>query len=135
MQAAILNVKFKKFEEEVRLVNKWAYLYTELLKDCVKCPMIMSGFYSSWAQYTILLESSQQREYVQCELKKWEIPTMVYYAKGMHQQKALFRYLSSSEAYPVTEAVCSRCLSLPMHPYLTEEDVTFVAGKLRGLLE
>ncbi len=135
MQAAVLKVKFEKFYEEVRLVNKWAGLYTELLKDYVKCPTIMPEFYSSWAQYTILLDGFQQREHVQQELKKWEIPTMIYYAKGMHQQKALSRYLNPSEFYPVTENVCDRCLSLPMHPYLTEEDVTFVADKLRSLIK
>ena len=135
IQAAVLKVKLSKFDEEVRLVNKWADMYTELLQEYVKCPTVLPGFYSSWAQYTILLESSEQREYVQQELKKSEIPTMIYYAKGMHQQKALLHYLNANNKYPVTEAVCERCLSLPMHPYLTKEDVTFVADQLCGLLK
>lgn len=135
IQAAVLKVKLSKFDEEVRLVNKWADMYTELLREYVKCPTVLPGFYSSWAQYTILLESPEQREYVQQELKKSEIPTMIYYAKGMHQQKALLHYLNANNKYPVTEAVCERCLSLPMHPYLTKEDVTFVADKLCGLLK
>lgn len=130
LQAAILLAKMEKIDEEIQQINKWADLYTKLLKDYVKCPTITSGFYSSWAQYTILLKNSKQREYIQKELNKHNIPTMIYYAKGMHQQKALIQYSYINLKYPSTETVCERCLSLPMHPYLKEEDIDFVVNKL-----
>lgn len=135
VQAAVLKVKLSKFDEEVVLVNHWADRYTELLKGYVKCPEVKPGFRSSWAQYTILLENREIRDFVQKELGKFNIPTMIYYAKGMHEQKALSPYLKKDEVYPVTEAVCGRCLSLPMHPYLTEQDVSYVADKLYALLK
>lgn len=130
IQAAVLNIKLDKFEEETKLVNYWADMYAKKLGGIVKCPIVSKGFYSSWAQYTILFEDSEQRDYVQKELKKYDIPTMIYYAKGIHQQKALSKYLDADKDYPVTEAVCKKCLSLPMHPYLTEEDIDFIVNKL-----
>ncbi len=135
IQAAVLKVKLSKFDEELALVNYWADRYTELLKSYVKCPEIKPGFRSSWAQYTILLKNREMRDYIQKELEKFNVPTMIYYAKGMHEQKALSSYLKKDDVYPVTEAVCSRCLSLPMHPYLTEQDISFVADKLYALLK
>lgn len=135
IQAAVLKVKLSKFDEELALVNHWADRYTELLKSYVKCPEIKPGFRSSWAQYTILFKNREMRDYIQKELEKFNVPTMIYYAKGMHEQKALSSYLKKDDVYPVTEAVCGRCLSLPMHPYLTEQDISFVADKLYALLK
>ncbi len=135
IQAAILNVKLEKIDKEIDAVNWCAERYTEFLQSYIKCPVVMQPFYSSWAQYTILLENRNQRDYIQKELKKYDIPTMIYYAKGMHQQKALAKYLRSDIGYPVTEKICERCLSLPIHPYLKKEDVDFVVNQLCRLIK
>ena len=62
------------------------------------------------------------------------IPTMVYYPRGMHQQTAVRKYGFDRGEFPNTEAVVQRCLSLPMHPYLKEEDIDRIAGRIRALL-
>ena len=51
------------------------------------------------------------------------IPTAVYYRKPMHMQKAFKENKVVELKYIVTEKVCERCLSLPMHPYLNREDI------------
>ena len=130
IQAAVLKVKLSKLNEEIVKVNYWADLYTQKLKDYVKCPVVHQKYESSWAQYTILLENESHRERIQEKLKTKGVPTMIYYAKGMHQQRALEQYLEYSEGCPVTENVCKRCLSLPMHPYLSEEDITYVSDEI-----
>ena len=130
IQAAVLKVKLSKLNEEIVKVNYWADLYTQKLKDYVKCPVVHQKYESSWAQYTILLENESHRERIQEKLKTKGVPTMIYYAKGMHQQRALEQYLEHSEGCPVTENVCKRCLSLPMHPYLSEEDITYVSDEI-----
>lgn len=82
MQAAILAVKLRAFNDyEVADINKVAERYTELLSDVVKTPVIPDGFYSSWAQYTIQLDSRKERDGLQAELKKNDIPSMVYYTR------------------------------------------------------
>ncbi|MBS5335308.1 MAG: DegT/DnrJ/EryC1/StrS family aminotransferase, partial [Firmicutes bacterium] len=61
IQAAILSVKLKAFKDyEVADINKVADKYTELLRGTVKTPVVPDGFYSSWAQYTIQLDSREQ---------------------------------------------------------------------------
>lgn len=135
IQAAILLPKFQAFQEyELEAVNRVADRYTELLGDVVKTPVIPEGFYSSWAQYTIQLKSQEMRDGLQVYLKEQEIPTMVYYPKPMHQQGA-FADLHVYQECPVTERLCQTVLSLPMHPYMTEDDIFRVAESVKGYLK
>lgn len=132
LQAAILRCKLKAFKElELDAVNKIAKMYTESLTDYIKVPVVPENFYSSWAQYTIQAESEQQRSKIQEKLREEGIPTMVYYPKAMHMQEA-FRDIQKYVDCPVTEKLCTTVLSLPMHPYMTEEEVekiTFLIKK------
>lgn len=127
IQAAILSVKLKAFKDyEVADINKVAEKYTELLNGVVKTPIIPDGFYSSWAQYTIQLGSREERDALQVELKKHDIPSMIYYPKPMHKQQAFEGLVFNDEDYANTIQLCDTVLSLPMHPYLTEEDMNRV---------
>ncbi len=128
IQAAILLSKLKAFiDHELDAVNRVADWYTERLKDRFVTPVVPEGFLSSWAQYTILLESREERNALQDKLKKQGIPSMIYYPRGIHQQEA-YRGMNLPDAwYLNTLEATKRVLSLPMHPYLTEEDVDQVA--------
>lgn len=137
IQAAILSVKLKAFKEyEVEAVNKAADQYTALLKDTVTVPVVPEGFYSSWAQYTIQLKDREQREKLQQVLKDNGIPSMIYYPKPMHKQLA-FGLATADGACDygfdcsTTESLCDTVLSLPMHPYLKEEEIRKVAEVVR----
>lgn len=127
LQAAILIPKFKAFTQyELEAVNKVAVWYDEKLSSKFKIPFVMENAYSSWAQYTLLLDSKEQRDELQKKLKEKDIPTMVYYPRGLHQQEAFKKYNLSDEDYPNTLYATQRVLSLPMHPYLEKEDVEFI---------
>lgn len=134
IQAAILQVKLKAFKEyEVEAVNKAAEKYTELLKEVVKTPVVAKNMYSSWAQYTIQLESKEQRDELQLYLKEQGIPTMIYYPKAMHNQGAF----SENKMYvecPVTEKLCETVLALPMHPYLESETISIICENIINAL-
>ena len=120
IQAAILQVKLKAFKEyELDAVNKVADQYTELLKDIVKTPVVPSKMYSSWAQYTLQLDSEEERDALQAYLKDQGIPTMIYYPKPMHKQLA-FEGVKEYVECPITEKLCKIVLSLPMHPYIND---------------
>ena len=112
---------------ELEAVNKVAAWYTERLGDKFVTPYVPEGFYSSWAQYTLLLDSTEQRNELQAKLKAKGIPSMVYYPRGLHQQEAYKDMKLSDEDYPNTMEATKRVLSLPMHPYLDEETVDFIA--------
>ena len=123
VQAAILLVKLKAFREhELEEVNQVAERYSEKLRDVVKVPEVPKGFYSSWAQYSILVSSKEVRAKLQEALKAKDIPTAIYYPIPMHRQTA-FSYLDPKQNQcPVSDYLADRVLALPIHPYLSEED-------------
>ena len=134
LQAAILLPKLKAFAEyELEAVNRAAAWYTERLKDVVITPSVPKGFYSSWAQYTVLCKDEEERSKIQAALKEKEIPSMVYYPRGLHQQEAYKDRKLPDEWYPDTMEAVRRVLSLPMHPYLKEETVDEIAEVVRLL--
>lgn len=135
IQAAILNVKldaFVKYElEDVNKVYSW---YNKELDSFVSIPIIPQEYFSSFAQYSILCKSKEQRETIQKHLKENNIPTMIYYLKPMHLQKA-FDYLNYKYGdFPNAEKASELVLQLPMHPYLTMDDVKLVCNKIKEVL-
>ena len=133
IQAAILQVKLKAFNDnELAAVNVAADRYTTLLRDFVTTPVVPDSFRSSWAQYTIKLKDAAERDMLQASLKAVGIPAMIYYRTPMHMQTA-FAGLDN-RLCPAATSLCSRVLSLPMHPYLTEEDITCVCDAVKAAL-
>lgn len=115
IQAAILLEKLAVFPEELIARNRVAKNYEQALVGKYKTPMVPSGYLSSWAQYTIL---TKDRDATMAEYKAKGIPTMIYYATCLHQQKA-FAYLDYKEGdLPVAEKLSKQVVSLPMHPYM-----------------
>lgn len=134
IQAGVLMAKFPVFrDEELDSVNKFAGRYADLLSDAVgiTLPIIANKYYSSWAQYTIQLSEGTDRSEIQNELKKFGIPTNIYYPKPMHTQGAFIGTRSAEADCPVTEELCSSVLCLPIHPYLEDEEMEFIAEKLK----
>ena len=132
LQAAILIPKFISFQAyELNNINCVANTYSEMLSDeNITLPKIPSGFYSSWAQYTVILGDDINRDQVQKQMREEGIPTMVYYSKPMHKQEAFRNSDSSFADCPVTEMLCGHVLCLPIHPYMESADVEKVVKTL-----
>lgn len=133
LQAAVLQVKLRAFKEhELAAINAAAERYTSLLQGVVDTPVIPEGFYSSWAQYTIKLKDAEERDALQASLKAQCIPAMVYYPKPLHLQAAFKG--EAQDQCPVATSLCSRVLSVPIHPYLLEADINMIV-KAIGLFQ
>jgi UDP-2-acetamido-2-deoxy-ribo-hexuluronate aminotransferase len=120
LQAAILNAKFDIFPEEIDLRNQIASKYTKLLSALnlqLSTPHVPSGLRSAWAQYSLL---SDKKDQIQSALKEKGIPTAVYYPKPLHLQTA-FAYKEGD--MPASEDCSKRIFSLPMYPYLKENEI------------
>ncbi len=129
LQAAILQVKFKAFRDyELEDINAAAERYSFLLKDAVVTPCIPEGYYSSWAQYTIRLKNRETRDNLQAALKTEGIPSMIYYPTPMHGQTAYKEQKDKYGACPNTLELCDTVLSLPIHPYISNEDIETVCS-------
>lgn len=135
IQAAILLPKFEAFKEyELDNRNKFAKMYTEKLKDIIKTPVVPEGYVSSWAQYTLILDSEEERNNLQDELKKAGIPTMVYYPIPLHKQIVYEGYNFNLDDLKVSEELSKKVLSIPMHPYMNEETVNKICDEIIKIL-
>ncbi len=119
LQAAILLAKMEVFADEVDQRQIIAQRYSDGLKDSVIIPEIPEGYTSAWAQYSIL---SDQKQMLMERLKQKEIPTAVYYPKPLHLQSAFSHLGYENGSMPVSEVISEKIFSLPMHPYLDEDD-------------
>ena len=128
IQAAVLKVKLKHFDEEVQERQEIAREYTKQLKDCVQVPEIIEGNNSVWAQYTV---RHPQRDRIREVLKAEGIPTAVHYPVPLNRQEAFSNLKSRGGKFPVTETLCAEVLSIPMHPFLENDDIKRVTTAIR----
>nr|HIL76121.1 DegT/DnrJ/EryC1/StrS family aminotransferase [Rhodospirillales bacterium] len=120
IQAAVLIEKLVEFPSELEARDRVASVYCDALKSIVKVPVVAKECFSSWAQYTLV---ATNRDELVMRLKKAKVPSMIYYRKGMHQQEA-FRHLGYSDGdFPVAESLTQKVFSLPMHPYLKDDEM------------
>lgn len=132
LQAAILRVKLEAFKaRELQDVNAAAVRYNEMFAsaaiDGLSLPSVPEGYLSSWAQYTLLLPTGTDRSALQESLKAEGVPSMVYYPIPMSAQTAFSQV--DKRPCPVAAELCKRVLSIPIHPYISEEEqATVVQG-------
>ena len=127
IQAAVLLEKLKVFPEELEARNKLASQYAEALNSKYKTPVVPHGYFSSWAQYTII---AADRDTIMARSKEQGIPTMVYYTTCLHLQTAFKKLGYKQGDFPVAERLSNSVLSLPMHPYMTKESFEKIINAL-----
>jgi len=135
IQAAILRVKLKHLDEFNLARQKAANIYDNVLTDINNITIPSRTLYSThiFNQYTIKLKDIHRTELREF-LQSGGIPTMIYYPVPMHLQNA-YRHLGYKEGdFPVTEDLCNRVLSLPMHTELTEEQINYIAGSIHEFI-
>ena len=128
LQAAILLPKLAILEEEMQLRQQVAQMYTTALQAAgLAAPFIEPHNRSAYAQFTIRIKN---RAAVQTALKEAGIPTAVHYPIPLNKQPAV----ASDAVLPVGDLVAEEVLSLPMHPYMTQEQVQQVVAALKSAL-
>ena len=129
IQAAILKAKISIFAEEVERRNLLAQRYSDALSDIVRVPQKPSGVTSAWAQYTI---RSLERDALQAHLKEQGVPTAIYYPLPMHLQPAYRDFGAGPGSLPISEAMSSQVLSLPVNPYWDDLQADHVISAIRS---
>lgn len=130
LQAAVVRVKLKHFEQEIIARNRVADSYSRHLSSVVETPQVQEYNRSTWAQYTI---RSEKRGIIQRTLTERDIPTAIHYPMPLPRQEA-FAYLNQPKDFPVSDNLASTVLSLPMHPFLTEEEIQTVSAAVKEAL-
>ena len=132
IQAAILIEKLKVFPDELIARQQTADVYNSKLKDVVQIPHVMDGATSAWAQYTVCLPNSINREKLMIDLKEAGIPTMIYYVKPLHLQAA-YKHYPTAGALSVCESLANKVLSLPMSGYVGADNIHYVVNQFTNL--
>jgi UDP-2-acetamido-2-deoxy-ribo-hexuluronate aminotransferase len=128
LQCAIVNVKLKHYKKDLALRQEVAQKYTKALGSKVlTLPSIEENRTSAWAQYSIRVKN---RDGVQARLKEAGIPTAVHYPIPLHLQEC-FEYLDYKKGdFPISELVSSEIISLPMNPYVNDEEIKYISERL-----
>ncbi|MFW2598598.1 DegT/DnrJ/EryC1/StrS family aminotransferase [Aliarcobacter butzleri] len=129
IQAAVLNVKLKYYPKDLAKRAEVASKYTKALesKSGLVLPFVDKKATSAWAQYSIRIKN---RDEVQNRLKDAGIPTAVHYPMPLHFQEC-FKYLGYKKGdFPISEIVSNEIMSLPMNPYVTDEEINYIVENL-----
>jgi len=124
IQAAILNVKIKYIDiaNEDRILA--AEKYKDIMQNCVSYQKVEDKSKHVYHQFTI---RSEKRNQIMSELQKHEIASAIYYPVPLHLQKS-FASLNYKEGdLPVSEKLSKEVLSLPINPYLEDEEITIIS--------
>ncbi len=131
IQAAVLNVKLAHFNDEVAARGRIGKAYTEKFSGSgVIAPEIRPDRTSVYAQYSVRIEN---REAAAKALNEKGIPTAVHYPMPLHLQEAFALLGYKTGDFPISERVSGEIMSLPMSPYLTEEQQDFIVDALKEL--
>ena len=110
----------ENFKHELKVRNKVAEKYTNKLSKIVQTPVIKPNRKSAWASYTLRVKN---RDSLLVRLKEKGIPTSIYYPTPLHLQEC-FRYLNYKQNdLPISEKASNEVISIPMNPFLSDEQV------------
>lgn len=132
IQAAVLNVKLSHYKKDLALRQAVAIKYTKTLSlnPFITIPTVYDDCTSAWAQYSIRIKN---RDALQEKLKLAGIPTAVHYPLPLHLQEA-FEYLGYKIGdFPISETVANEIMSLPMNPYLNNDEIEFIVKFIKEI--
>ncbi len=131
IQAAILNVKLKYLDDYSGARNKAADAYNQAFANNpnIQTPAKFERSNHVFHQYTLLIDNVD-RNGLHEHMQAHGVPAPIYYPVPLHMQKAYQDPRYKEGDFPVTEDVCKRVLSLPMHTELDEEQLKFITSTL-----
>lgn len=133
IQAAVLDVKLRYLDGWNRARVEKAAIYNNVLSDCdLVLPHVIDDIDPAWHLYVV---RHARRDHIASELQSKGIGTGLHYPIPVHRQAALEGVAAVPVSLPVTESVSRHCLSLPLHPCLSDAQQTHVYDCLAGILE
>lgn len=133
LQAAILLPKLRAFDTENEHRRRAAARYAEKLGGRFKTPVEREEVKSSFGYYTVKAENPEERSAAMAALKAAGVPSMIYYPTPLHLQKVYAPLGYKKGDLPVAEKLCDTVFSLPMHGYITDEEIDFICSVLKNM--
>ncbi|MGE3319625.1 MAG: DegT/DnrJ/EryC1/StrS family aminotransferase [Candidatus Berkiella sp.] len=126
LQAAILLEKLAIFPQEHKRREQIAQLYSQQLPEQLQLPSVSPDYTHAWGLYTVVCPQGVRDNLMQ-HLSEAGVPSNVYYRKPLHLQPAYEHFPRAHKQLKVTERLCQQVLSLPMHPYLSDDQVSYIS--------
>ncbi len=130
IQGAVLKVKLAHLDRWNAERNRVARLYNQLLTNLpIKLPSFEDDIEQVFHLYVI---ETEQRDQLQKYLGEQGVPSLIHYPIPIHRQKAFDHLDHRAGDFPITEKLSDEILSLPIYPEMSDEQVTFVAEKVKA---
>jgi dTDP-4-amino-4,6-dideoxygalactose transaminase len=124
IQAAVLRVKLPYLSQWNERRRRIAKLYNDLLRNPDLVPPIEKE-YAKHA-YHLYVIMHNDRDKLQQHLLKKGVQTLIHYPTPVHKQKAY----AVDMTLPITEQICRKILSLPIHPWLLEDEIRVICESI-----
>ena len=127
LQAAILRVKLQKLNSYIAARQAVAAAYDAAFQhiSALSIPTRNGNSTHVFHQYTLKVHSGQ-REALQQHLQALGVPTMIYYPIPAHKQHMFAQFGVSNLSLPISEALCTEVLSLPIHTEMLPEQQQYI---------
>jgi len=123
-QGAVLSIKLKHLARWTERRRAIAAKYRAGIKRAdVQLPVVPGYGESVWHQFTLL---HPQRDALRAHLEKNGVGTEIIYPGPMHRQDCYRDLGYAAGSLPVAEKTSATCVSLPIFPELTDEQVDHV---------
>jgi len=134
IQGAVLGVKLNHLADWTDARRRHAQRYNMLLKDL---PLLTTPKEAPYAKhvYHLYVIRTLHRDRLQKHLQANGIGSGLHYPVPLHLQKVFANLGYKKGDFPVTEQLANECLSLPMFPELTGEQIEFVCESVRGFFD
>lgn len=130
MQAAFLLVKLKEIDKWTMQRQQIADWYCEYLQGSGDLILPFVHPESTHVYHLFVIKTAKRNELMKY-LNEADIQTQIHYPVPPHLQEC-YRDLGYSKGdFPIAEELAEKCLSLPLYPGMTEEEVRFVSDKIK----
>lgn len=129
LQAGMLSIKLKYLDFWSKQRNEIADQYLKELKDCkeVILPKLAAN---ATSVYHLFVIRTAKRDELQNFLNEHQIGTLIHYPLPPHLQEAYSELNYSKRDFSIAEEIAETCLSLPIYPGLTSNQVSHICSKI-----
>jgi dTDP-4-amino-4,6-dideoxygalactose transaminase len=129
LQAAILNAKLLKLTRIIKKRQHIASWYTNKIKN----PKIKLLRNQTGHTYHLFVVKTDQRTDLQNYLKVHKIESLIHYPTPLYRQPVMDKIAHINKCTSqVSDEFCDQVLSLPIHPYLTRQQVNYIIKVLNN---
>jgi len=129
LNACFINFRLKKMNEWISKRQEIAKQYDEQLKDYVTIQPTTNGLNHNYHKYVIRLQNKKVRDAV-----KDKLGAKVHYDKPLSENPMYKNIKHRKDGTYISKIVCDTILTLPIHPYMTQEEIDKIINTILILL-